>query len=181
VSRTLKANVRVLEEGLQARGRKRFKGGSTQGTGESLAELADCTMTLRSCLSSFLRHGATPNQTHGFYSPSVRNARSSCGRDKQAACDVQPPETGRGRNRAGTDGHRTAAWGSTMSLSSNPVLLTIDEVGTLLRTSRKAIYTMVERGQLPGVVRIGRRVLVREDALLDWLGQGPRHRQEGRR
>ena len=30
---------------------------------------------------------------------------------------------------------------------------------------------MVERGQLPSVVRIGRRVLIREDALLDWLGQ----------
>jgi hypothetical protein len=30
---------------------------------------------------------------------------------------------------------------------------------------------MVERGQLPGIVRIGRRVLVREDALLDWLRQ----------
>ena len=41
----------------------------------------------------------------------------------------------------------------------------------LLRTSRKAIYTMIERAQLPGVARIGRRVLVREDALLDWLRQ----------
>jgi hypothetical protein len=30
---------------------------------------------------------------------------------------------------------------------------------------------MIERHQLPGVVRIGRRVLVREDALLDWLRQ----------
>jgi hypothetical protein len=30
---------------------------------------------------------------------------------------------------------------------------------------------MVERQQLPGVVRIGRRVLVREDVLLDWLRQ----------
>ena len=50
-----------------------------------------------------------------------------------------------------------------------PVLLTPSDVAELLRTSRKAIYTMVERGQLPGVVRIGRRVLVREDALLDWL------------
>jgi hypothetical protein len=30
---------------------------------------------------------------------------------------------------------------------------------------------MVERQQLPGVVRIGRRVLVRQDALLDWLRQ----------
>lgn len=50
-------------------------------------------------------------------------------------------------------------------------LLTPAEVATLLRTSKKAIYAMVERLQLPGVVRIGRRVLVREDALLHWLGQ----------
>ena len=52
-----------------------------------------------------------------------------------------------------------------------PALLTTDEVAATLRTSRKAIYAMVERQQLPGVVRIGRRVLVREDALLDWLRQ----------
>ena len=52
-----------------------------------------------------------------------------------------------------------------------PRLLTSDDVASLLRTSKKAIYAMVERRQLPGVVRVGRRVLVREDALLDWLGQ----------
>ena len=56
-------------------------------------------------------------------------------------------------------------------MSPAPVLLTPTEVADLLRTSRKAIYTMIERAQLPGVVRIGRRVLVREDALLDWLRQ----------
>ena len=56
-------------------------------------------------------------------------------------------------------------------MTRTPVLLTPTEVAELLRTSRKAIYTMVERGQLPGIVRIGRRVLVREDALLDWLRQ----------
>jgi excisionase family DNA binding protein len=42
-----------------------------------------------------------------------------------------------------------------------PVLLTPTEVAELLRTSRKAMYTMIERAQLPGIVRIGRRVLVR--------------------
>ena len=52
-----------------------------------------------------------------------------------------------------------------------PALLTCSEVAELLRTSQKAIYAMVERGQLPGTVRLGRRVLIREDALLDWLGQ----------
>jgi excisionase family DNA binding protein len=51
------------------------------------------------------------------------------------------------------------------------VLLTIDEVADLLRTSRRAIYAMIARRQLPGVVRIRRRVLVRSSDLLDWLDQ----------
>ena len=51
------------------------------------------------------------------------------------------------------------------------MLLTVDEAADLLRTTRSAIYAMVERRQLPGVIRIGRRVLVRADDLLDWLDQ----------
>ena len=51
------------------------------------------------------------------------------------------------------------------------MLLTADETADLLRTSRKAVYAMSERGQLPGVTRIGRRLLVRRDVLLDWLDQ----------
>jgi excisionase family DNA binding protein len=52
---------------------------------------------------------------------------------------------------------------------SLPVLLTADEVATLLRTSRKAVYCMADRGQLPGKTRIGRRVLFRRRLLLDYL------------
>lgn len=52
-----------------------------------------------------------------------------------------------------------------------PDLLTIDDVARVLRTSRGAVYAMVARGQLPGLTRIGRRVLIRADALLDWLNQ----------
>ena len=52
-----------------------------------------------------------------------------------------------------------------------PMLLTIDETADLLRTTRRAVYAMVERGQLPGVVRVRRRVLVRSQELLDWLDQ----------
>jgi excisionase family DNA binding protein len=40
-----------------------------------------------------------------------------------------------------------------------PLLLTVDEAAYLLRTSCRAIYAMVERRQLPGVIRIRRRVL----------------------
>ena len=49
--------------------------------------------------------------------------------------------------------------------------LTANEVAELLRTSRPAVYAMVERGQIPGVVRIGRRVLVCRQDLVDWLDQ----------
>jgi excisionase family DNA binding protein len=56
-----------------------------------------------------------------------------------------------------------------MTSSPLPMLLTPDEAGALMRTSRKAIYAMVQRGQLPGVIRIGRRVLIRSRELLDWL------------
>lgn len=52
-----------------------------------------------------------------------------------------------------------------------PQLLTAKEVAEALRTSLPAIYTMIERRQLPGVTRIGRRVLIRQDALVDWLSQ----------
>ena len=52
-----------------------------------------------------------------------------------------------------------------------PVLLTVDDVAELLRTTNRAIYAMIERRQLPGVVRIGRRVLFRSADLLDWLNQ----------
>jgi excisionase family DNA binding protein len=56
-------------------------------------------------------------------------------------------------------------------LDGLPPLLTPAEVAALLRTSRKAVYCMIERGQIPGVVRLGRRVLVRRDVLLRSLDE----------
>ena len=51
------------------------------------------------------------------------------------------------------------------------VPMTVPEVAKVLRTSPKAIYAMIARQQLPGVMRINRRVLVDQNALLDWLSQ----------
>jgi excisionase family DNA binding protein len=51
------------------------------------------------------------------------------------------------------------------------MLLTVEEAADLLRTTKRAIYAMIARRQLPGVVRIRRRVLVRSADLLDWLHQ----------
>lgn len=55
------------------------------------------------------------------------------------------------------------------SAPSLPLLLTVNETATLLRTSPKAVYTLIERGALPGVTRVGRRVLLRSADLLDFL------------
>ena len=56
-----------------------------------------------------------------------------------------------------------------LAASARVAGVTPDDVAAVLRTSKKAIYAKIERGQLPGVVRIGRRVLIRpcrEDALV---------------
>lgn len=52
-----------------------------------------------------------------------------------------------------------------------PIYLTPDDTANILRTSRKAVYAMIERRQLPGVTRVGRRLLIRSDRLLEWLDQ----------
>ena len=57
------------------------------------------------------------------------------------------------------------------STSPLPVLLTADETADLLRTTRIAVYAMVARRQIPGVTRLGRRVLFRTQDLLQWLDQ----------
>ncbi|PYR89164.1 MAG: hypothetical protein DMF84_25965 [Acidobacteria bacterium] len=51
------------------------------------------------------------------------------------------------------------------------MLLTVDEAAALLRTTRRAIYAMIERRQVPGVIRIRRRVLFRADYLLQVVAE----------
>jgi excisionase family DNA binding protein len=60
-------------------------------------------------------------------------------------------------------------------------LLTVDEVADLLRRSSKSVYSMIERAQLPGVTRLGRRVLVRRDDLLRWLNESRASSRKERR
>ena len=50
-----------------------------------------------------------------------------------------------------------------------PILLTVAEVAALLRRSRPAVYAMISRGQLPGVIRKNRSLLVERNELLVWL------------
>jgi excisionase family DNA binding protein len=52
-----------------------------------------------------------------------------------------------------------------------PLLLTVDEMAKLLRTSRQVIYNKVSQFKLPGVTRVHRRVLFRRAAVLEWLSE----------
>jgi excisionase family DNA binding protein len=52
-----------------------------------------------------------------------------------------------------------------------PLLLEADEVAVLLRTTRKAVYTMAERNQIPHVRPTPRRVLFERDELLAWIAK----------
>jgi excisionase family DNA binding protein len=49
--------------------------------------------------------------------------------------------------------------------------LTADETAALLRTTRKAIYSLAERCLLPGARKFGRRLLIRRDLLLRAIEQ----------
>ena len=55
---------------------------------------------------------------------------------------------------------------------SETYLLTIEEVADqYLRTTPKAVRRLIERHQLPGIVRVGRRVLFRRDRLVQFLSE----------
>jgi excisionase family DNA binding protein len=71
----------------------------------------------------------------------------------------------------GTHTRRESHDESSHGTRSMPILLTVDDAAELLRTTKRAIYAMIERRQLPGMIRIGRRVLLRADDLLNWLNQ----------
>ncbi len=55
--------------------------------------------------------------------------------------------------------------------TGSELFLTAGETADLLRTTKHALYSMIARGQLPGVTRLGRRVFIRLDDLLHYLDQ----------
>lgn len=67
-------------------------------------------------------------------------------------------------------------------LDALPLLLTLAEAAAILRVTQKAAYAMVERGQMPGVVRFGTRIRVRSRDLLHSADQNltPSSRRAGR-
>ena len=57
-------------------------------------------------------------------------------------------------------------------IAPGQLLLTVPQVARLLGMSSKAIYHRAERGQLPGVVRVGRSLRFRRAELVGSLSEG---------
>ena len=60
---------------------------------------------------------------------------------------------------------------ASISPTNQPPLMTVAEVAEWLRTTPAAVYKMAERRQLPGVRRIGRRLLFTRQTVVHRLGQ----------
>lgn len=58
-----------------------------------------------------------------------------------------------------------------LSIPDLPPLLTAQEVAQLLRTDRKVVWEMARLRRIPGVIRLGRKLLFRRDRLLQFLAE----------
>lgn len=58
-----------------------------------------------------------------------------------------------------------------MSKDELPGLATVRDVAQWLHTTPKGVYAMVARGLIPGVLKVGRRVLFTRATLVRWLEQ----------
>ncbi len=59
-------------------------------------------------------------------------------------------------------------------------VMTVDELAALLRVNRKSVYEAIQRGEIPGIRRIGRTVRASREAVLAWLREGRVSRSRGK-
>ncbi|MEX1363863.1 MAG: helix-turn-helix domain-containing protein [Nannocystaceae bacterium] len=108
---------------------------------------------------------------------STRTRAKPAGRHATTEPCHTPPQDVSGRSRATPKEPRRFQ----LSATALPRFLTVDETAELLRTTRRAIYARIQRGDFPGVVRISRRLLIDAGALLQWVDErrGPSPKLEG--
>jgi excisionase family DNA binding protein len=80
------------------------------------------------------------------------------------------PDDARNRREKATEAPDRPIATPATSRADLPLFLPVETAAEVLHTTPKAVYAMAERGQLPGAVRVGRRLLVRRDELLDSIG-----------
>lgn len=53
------------------------------------------------------------------------------------------------------------------------ITVTVDEAARMLNVDRKSLYSAIGRGEVPGVIKIGRTIRIGREALLRWAGCQP--------
>ncbi|MEE8408472.1 MAG: helix-turn-helix domain-containing protein [Myxococcota bacterium] len=62
---------------------------------------------------------------------------------------------------------------SDSTITRLPTFVTVDELAFLLRVNRNTAYEAIARGEIPGVVRIGRKIRLCRSTVVKWLrGEG---------
>ena len=56
-----------------------------------------------------------------------------------------------------------------MTIKEESLTVTVEEAGRMLGISRQTAYNLAAEGKLPGVLRLGRRLVVGRQALVDAL------------
>lgn len=59
-----------------------------------------------------------------------------------------------------------------------PLLLTIPEAALLLNISRAKLYDMIDKGEGPPVIHLGRAVRIYYDSLCKWIEELEREQQQ---
>lgn len=54
-------------------------------------------------------------------------------------------------------------------VKDQPLLLKVEQAAKLLNVSRSGLYVLLTSGEIPGVIRFGRSVRIRRDALEAWI------------
>ena len=65
-------------------------------------------------------------------------------------------------------------------MNETSLLMTVDELASLLRLNRDTAYKAVAERQIPGIRRIGRTIRIHRAAVMAWLESGetsPRTKQ----
>ncbi len=59
-----------------------------------------------------------------------------------------------------------------LPIEDYPEVMTVEELAELLRIERKTIYHLIQKGEIPGVRRIGKQIRISRSAVLRYLEEG---------
>ena len=59
-----------------------------------------------------------------------------------------------------------------MTTPNMPAVLTVPELAKLLRVSKPTAYSIVARGLVPGVIKLGKVIRLHTPTVVAWMAQG---------